>query len=81
MVNGRDAMMENIEAELKSLDSMRESGIKNIEHAAEQVRVAQCKYREANELQARFEQRTEMCLKLLSALEEFGEGMETLKAL
>lgn len=80
MVNGRDTMMKSIESELISIDSMRKAGIKNIKYAQDRVNGAQANLREVNELQARLEQQTEMCWKLQNALEEFGAGLESLKA-
>lgn len=81
MVNGRDKVLESVEAELTFLDSMRKSGHENIEYAAQAVLAAEDKLKTENALQTRFEQRTDMCLKLKNALEEFGAGMESLKAL
>lgn len=80
MVNGRDTMMDSIDSELTFLDSMRKSGIENIKDKQAQVKEAQDRLRLADELQARFEKRSEMCWDLKHALEVFGSGMDDLKA-
>ncbi|KKK47029.1 hypothetical protein LCGC14_3159300 [marine sediment metagenome] len=80
MVNGRNEMLDNVKSELIFLESMRKSTLDTIEFQQERIIEAHAKIREAHQLMDRFEQKTEMCLKLQAALEEFGEGTETLKA-
>ncbi len=81
MVNGRNEMLDNVKSELIFLESMQKSALETIESQQERVNEAHAKIRKAHQLIDRFEQKTEMCLKLQAALEEFGEGMESLKAL
>lgn len=80
MVNGLDTMMDSIKSELTRLDSMKTTGNENIEIQKNNVGASQEKLKEAHEMMGRFEQKTEMCWKLQSALEEFGAGLESLKA-
>lgn len=81
MVNGREEMMNSVKSELTFLDSMRKTGIENIEYAKTECDAAQAILTKAHELQARFEHRTEMCWKLQEALESYGSAMEALEAL
>ena len=78
MINGRDEMLTSVNKELTFLDSMRESAQETISVQKKLIEVNETKLREADEMYARFMQRTEMCEKLRDGLNDFQAGLDAL---
>ena len=78
MIDGRDKMLDNVENELRFLTSMRISALEGIALHEKLIDEHTIKLAEAHELMDRFEQRTEMVVKLQESLNDFQAGLDAL---